>query len=238
MCTASWLITGTGYELFFNRDEALTRGRSSGPVPALVNGVRCLAPVDADAGGTWLGVNEFGLAVGLLNAWDARAALGEVRSRGLLVRELLAARGFEELDETLRASALERHRAFTLVAFLPGREPRVLAWDGGTLAPAEARLPLCSSSLDRQRAFALRSEVLERLRAAHGRLDREVLELFQSSHEPERGPFSPCMHREDAGTVSASQVRVEAERISFRYAPGPPCSTTWEPPVRLARRGD
>src|SRR5262245_13352656 len=96
MCTASWLIAPEGFELFFNRDESRRRGRARPPERIELEGVRALAPVDADAGGTWIGVNQFGFALGLLNAWDARETVDEPRSRGLLVRALLAARGTEE----------------------------------------------------------------------------------------------------------------------------------------------
>lgn len=237
MCTASWLIRPDGFELFFNRDESVRRGTAGPPEPLELEGVRALAPRDADAGGTWLGVNEHGLALALLNAWDGREDLAGARSRGLLVRDLLAARDARSALERLAAEDLTRYRGFTLALFEPGREPAVRAWDGRALEPHEARSPLCSSSLDRRRAQEERERVYARLVAAGTGSERARLERFQASHEPERGPWSPCMHRADAATVSASQVRVGARAVALRYAAGPPCTARFGPWLELARAG-
>ena len=239
MCTASWLIRPEGFELFFNRDESRRRAVARPPERLELEGVCVLAPVDADAGGTWIGVNEFGLALGLLNAPserepDARTAPAGARSRGLLVRELLAARDARAALARLARATLAQYRGFTLALFEPGREPFVRAWDGRELAAREARVPLSSSSLDRERAQAERDGTLTRLLG--GRAPRrELLERFQASHEPERGPWSPCMHRADAATVSASQVRVDARAVALRQAPGPPCTAAFGPWLELER---
>jgi len=233
VCTASWLILPEGFELFFNRDESVRRGLARAPEPLDVEGVRALAPVDADAGGTWLGVNEHGLALGLLNAWDARTPEAP-RSRGLLVRELLAARTLAEALERLARTPLERFRGFTLALVAPGAPLETRAWDGERLAPATPRAPLSSSSYDRVEAARARAALFERRVAADG-LVRATLEGFHASHEPERGPLSPCMHRADAATVSSSQVRVDARQVSMRYAPGPPCVTAFGPWLSLER---
>src|SRR5262245_8061057 len=67
--TVSWTPTREGYALRFNRDERRTRGPGLPPGMMEGDGVRFLAPTDADAGGTWIGVNQFGLTVGLLNRY-------------------------------------------------------------------------------------------------------------------------------------------------------------------------
>lgn len=234
MCTASWLIHPEGFELFFNRDESLRRGPARAPEELVLAGVRALLPVDSDAGGTWLGVNEHGLALGLLNGADTRAAQAERRSRGLLVRELLAAREAEAVLAALEEESLERYRGFTLAVFAPGREPHARTWDGRELVATPARLPLCSSSLDGGRARLERERAFRRLHEGRPP-ERESLARFQASHEPERGPWSPCMHREDAATVSASQVRVDARSVAMRYAAGPPCTTAFGSWLELER---
>ncbi len=67
MCTVSWIHTPRGYELFCNRDEAITRESAFAPGAIDRNGVRVLAPLDGRHGGTWIAVNEFGLALCLTN---------------------------------------------------------------------------------------------------------------------------------------------------------------------------
>lgn len=240
MCTATWLIHSDGFELFFNRDESLRRGAGRAPERLVLGGVRALLPVDSDEGGTWLGVNELGLALGLLNGRDGRdgrdvrPAQSEPRSRGLLVRELLAAPDADEALTALERESLARYRGFTLAVFEPGREPRVRTWDGEQLVATSARPPLASSSLDGGRAQRERERVFAALH--EDRVPgRDSLARFQASHAPERGPWSPCMHRADAATVSASQVRVDARSVALRYAAGPPCTTAFGDWLELER---
>lgn len=240
MCTASWLIHDDGFELFFNRDESLARGRARAPEAFLQAGVRVLAPIDPDGGGTWLGVNEHGLAIGLLNAALLNGASPAApRSRGLLVRDLLAARNPDEALARLERESLAGYRGFALALFGRGEEPRIRTWDGARLDSLPARVPLCSSSLDHGRAQLERERVYTELVDTElvpgASPSRASLERFHASHEPARGPWSPCMHRADAATVSACQVRVDARAIAMRYADGPPCTTVFGPWRELER---
>src|SRR6516165_698509 len=90
MCTVSWVHQRGGYHLLCNRDEKLTRGTAFAPALIERGGVRFIAPIDADFGGTWLAVNEFGISLCLLNGDAGTAPSGATprRSRGLLLREL------------------------------------------------------------------------------------------------------------------------------------------------------
>ncbi|MDZ5813317.1 NRDE family protein, partial [Halorubrum sp. AD140] len=95
MCTLTlaWRAFGDApVALAATRDEALDR--PSEP-PALRNGdVRYVAPRDAEAGGTWIGVAEDGLVVAVTNRWLDADREGD-RSRGLLVRDCLTAASAE-----------------------------------------------------------------------------------------------------------------------------------------------
>jgi hypothetical protein len=242
VCTASWLIRPDGYDLFFNRDESRERGGARPPRSERRDGVRVIAPVDADEGGTWIGVNELGLALGLLNSWQLEDRTGGyARSRGLLVRDLLTATHADDVARGLEREDLGRYRGFRLALFQPGAEPVLFVWDGVELARTVAAEPLSSSSRDASGAQAARGEHLARLRAEEGptpgrRRAAGVLERFHRSHVPERGALSPCMHREDARTVSASHVSVDGDAIHFRYAAGPPCAVEFGAPLELTRR--
>jgi hypothetical protein len=236
MCTATWLRTREGYEVFFNRDELVTRKPARPPAEIVRDGVRILAPEDGDAGGTWLGANELGVAVGLANG--APVAGTAFRSRGLLVLDLLTGRNLEEVDQRLAAASIASYRPFSLFAIDGAGEVAIFRSDGQEVARDERRSEgalLFSSSRDAARAKAERESLLDRMRAAHGGLDAELLRAFHASHEPERGAFSPCMHREDAGTVSFSRIRVGPREIAFEYRSGPPCGTGEAATVRMDR---
>jgi hypothetical protein len=48
-------------------------------------------------------------------------------------------------------------------------------------------------------------------------------------HVPETGPFSTCMHRADAATVSYTEVVVSSRQAMMRHHAGAPCENTARP---------
>src|SRR5690242_15248032 len=97
MCTVSWLYDGDGYQLLCNRDERRSRSRATGPRVHQRNGVRYVAPLDGNFGGTWILTNELGVSLCLLNG--ANVGGGDIyprfdsrRSRGLLLVDLVSSR--------------------------------------------------------------------------------------------------------------------------------------------------
>jgi hypothetical protein len=227
VCTLTWIRRDSGFELFFNRDERRTRGRALSPRIHERAGRRWIAPIDPDGGGTWIGVNEFGLGLALLNGYR-RSDDAERRwtSRGLLVDSLLDALSCREVEVRLRKRDLARFRSFTLVAVEPVSPALLATWDGAELAldhRGEGHPPLCSSSLDSGAATRARRELFHEMAAEHGAIDADLLERFHASHRPERGPWSPCMHRDEAQTHSSTLLRVGARTVELHYSPGAPC---------------
>ena len=49
------------------------------------------------------------------------------------------------------------------------------------------------------------------------------LRRLHRSHIPGPGPFSVCVHRQDAATLSYTEVRCDATQISMDYLGGNPC---------------
>jgi len=226
MCTLALLPRPGGLLLGHNRDESRARGAARPPRSTRERGLAWLAPQDPDAGGTWIGVNEAGMVLALLNAAHGRPeALPPVpRSRGLLVRDLLPLATPEEVDSALERIDLSTTRGFRLLAVEPGRPAHLHSWDGldRTAERREGPLLVTSSSFPSW-------ESVERARRDQWTTFLEGvptipgLEAWLAGHAPERGPHSVCMHREEAGTVSRTLVEVDSERAVVRYTAGPPC---------------
>jgi hypothetical protein len=223
MCTVTWLRESGGYHLLCNRDEVLARAEATPPQLVVQEGVRIVAPIDPEYGGTWVAVNEFGVSVALLNA--GRAAAAAVTSRGLLTLHFAASES--AADAFHRAAAVD-WKAFApcSVAILdPEGQAVMIEWDGTApmLHPcADALLPLTSSSVAPEAARARRyQEFARRGPGVRGLLG------FHTSHGGRPGALSACMHRGDAATVSFSWIQVTGERINFFYAPGAACQ--WRP---------
>jgi hypothetical protein len=60
--------------------------------------------------------------------------------------------------------------------------------------------------------------------AERGRVDLRLLTDFHASHAPTPSAYSPCMHRDNALTVSCSKVTVADGLIEFVYFPLAPCA--------------
>jgi hypothetical protein len=233
MCTMSWVYHDEGYEMYFNRDETKARLIAYPPKMCTEMGVSFIAPIDADAGGTWMGVNAFGVSVCLLNG------LGRVDpertdyvSRGALVMSLLTVSGSAMVEKKIAQMDLTVYRPFSLVILEPTQSVVAWVWDGVAIwLDTHISAPLISSSFRLKDVEKNRKELFHRLNLAQ----TNRLEDYHRSHEPEAGPFSVCMHRDDAHTVSLSKVVVTAQQIHFYYAPGLPCQTDFLPPMTLSR---
>jgi uncharacterized protein with NRDE domain len=238
MCTVTWLSEPDSYTVFFNRDELKTRSRALPPAVKTQNGVRYIAPVDVDGGGTWLGVNEFGITCGLLNNYHVhrhsfrsrqprRGTTASQLSRGLLVTSLLDSPSLTKALAKLNATSVSAFRPFLLTFFAPNAPVVLCNWDGETLRiqPEQVELPISSSSFDTRNVVQNRRHEFAHLHAGNHRLDAALLEAYHASHSENGGAYSVCMHRSDAETVSFSRIRVAPGQIEFHYTSGAPCAT-------------
>ena len=229
MCTVTWIRSASGYELLSNRDEKRTRAPARRPRILEHGGVRFIAPIDGDCGGTWVGVNEFGLALCLLNGTGP--ARGRT-SRGLLVLDLLTSPSLCAARERVLAIDASAYGPFTLVMIELEARTAVCSSDGSKVRlGGEPQPPLVSSSFDP--AGVERARRRELAHVTTGTLDAPALQRYHQSHGAAPSAYSPCMHRPDAETVSFSRIRVAASEVEFYYTPAAPCRGVPEETVRL-----
>ena len=228
MCTVTWERSAKGYELFCNRDERRTRKPAFSPRLFARDRLAFIAPVDGDFGGSWVGVNELGLTVCVINGIDQRQP-DSAASRGRLVLEATGSRSVEELMASLDFTDLRRYRSFTLLGIPANGRAGALTWDGWHLRKnfnADTCQPFTSSSFESDSVIHFRSELF---RSSHLRGPE-----FHSNHAGGPGPHSVCMHRPDAETVSFTRVHVNRGEISMLYSPHAPCAGFSGEEVRLA----
>jgi hypothetical protein len=224
----SWAPTPSGYCLYFNRDERLTRAEGRPPAAFFADGVEIVAPTDAEAGGTWIGVNQFGLTACLLNRYHESPAdpRGGWTSRGLLLRSLLSSQSAAALLARVGSRDLAEFQPFTICAVDPTSPVGVIDWTGKALLLAETGRPgmiRTSSGRDQDRAETLRAATFRTLVPADApAITPADLDRFHRSHLPERGPFSVCMHRPEAETRSMTSILVGDGMALLSYEPGPP----------------
>ena len=228
MCTVTWARQNDGYFLLCNRDERNSRQPALGPQVNELRGVKYIAPIDGDYGGSWIGVNQFGLSLCLLNRYG-EMALEETRkyiSRGLLLIDLLDCRRTQQVIARIEDFDLTRFRPFNMLAMTRESEPVLFEWTGSKYSMnADAEVPLTSTSLTSP-GIAIERTTQFRSLTSGDPPTVALLNQFHRSHVPTRGPSSVCMHRDGAKTVSLSRVSVTANDIVFEYEPGSPCEST------------
>ena len=110
----SWIREPDRFQLFFNRDEARRRGPASSPELRREDEATWAAPTDGDFGGSWIGVNDHGLVICLLNGYadDAGSteASGDFTSRGSLKGTQINGRTMDIVPEEPRRGGGRRGR--------------------------------------------------------------------------------------------------------------------------------
>jgi hypothetical protein len=223
MCTVSWLTEERGYHLLFNRDEKRTRAIALPPRLQQRAGVKYVAPVDADFGGTWVAVNEFRLALCLLNATGP--APQPSLSRGFLIPALISRKSAAAAIDWLRWIGLRPFAPFTLVALDAQSPPLAARWNGARLSIEAVRPPLTSSSFNPEQVRRTRLHTYAQATACGHRTDLDALRRFHRHHGRAADAYSTCMHRADAATVSFSSIAVSEHAIHFAYSPAAPCQS-------------
>ena len=238
-----------------NRDEHFDR--PSAPPAEIAGDPRIVAGRDLRVGGTWLGVNDHGLLVGILNRRQNDNGNNEptpttTRSRGLLCMDLLqrksVAEGVEFIDGHHAA-----YNPFTIV--FADRQTAWVAYNnhdskiiskpldpGLHVFSSAAELDLNSAKADR--AHPRFAQLKDRLPT--GRAEPATwlsdLRAVLADHTLRDGSNDPgdaiCVHRESTGTVSSSVVAMVAARSRFDtfFCPGPPCQNSFTGPLSLAIR--
>jgi hypothetical protein len=220
MCTLSWWINDSGRGVFFNRDELHTR--SHGLPPRCVtgpSGQQILMPLDPDAGGTWIGVNDAGLIVAVLNNYPHyQKVLPSQRSRGQLVVDLL-----DQANDAVSCMALadgvdaQIYRGFLLFALDRQHEPLARAWDGVSLVDLSlggvgGLHSLTTSSVRHEDCRDFRHALL-----GAERRERDVLNEKHSYYHYEDSSLGPVMVREDASTDSITEISLSADQARVRF---------------------
>jgi uncharacterized protein with NRDE domain len=214
-----------------NRDETLDRPAEP-PALRSSNGRAVLAPRDARAGGTWLGMNDAGVFAALTNR-PAQHPDPSRRSRGLLVSDALAAPDAAAAAAKLAELSASAYNPFNLfvcdhqgafvVVYEEKPEVRRLAAGAHVIGngdPDSRSLPKVARLLDEAAAIA------------EGGLEEALAGLARSCRVHRGGsPFEDtCIHAGSYGTRSSALIRWGSRREAdvFRFANGPPCTSDYE----------
>lgn len=222
-----------------NREEYLDRPTQ---MPRIQSGrPRVICGIDKKAGGTWLGVNQYGLLVAVANRSKSDVP-SEPRSRGLLCRELL------NLDSAVKAAD---HAAKELGAgkyaganYLCADAKNGLVVHGGDTIETIELIPGLHifSNTDLDNYQDERQEFVRRLLTLQ-RLDSAVAFLAVASRTFSRKADSSVRRGvvllgNEYGTVSSTLLSLpkKTHNAVYHYAPGPPSEHSYDDLSALLRQ--
>ena len=229
MCTVSFLPMRHGFILAMNRDEQKSRPHARTPRRHQAGSRPSLYPSEPD-GGTWIGINDTGLCLALIN-WYAKPQRDRSLcvSRGVIIPHLLAAGDLVDVGALLGALPLSRINPFRLIAVSRAeRAIRQWRWDGTVLGMHRhgwKRTHWFSSGYDEILVNRKRANVVRDAARSLATQTPAWLRKLHRSHQPAHGPLSICMDRDEAQTVSYTEIIATVRQARMRYAAGPPCST-------------
>ena len=267
MCTAVLLRRpGHAWPLMLasNRDEMQDRpwqapARHWPERPEVVGGL------DALSGGSWEGVNDWGVVAVVLNRYGSLGSDANKRSRGELVLEALDHAEAREAAKALRDLEPGAYRSFNLIV----ADAREAYWlrnlgeaeteHGGPAESVELQaLPegvsmITAGNLNDTGDIRVQ-RYLDAFRHAPapdpdgGDWSSWTRLLADRSQDPDRGPISAACFRQDNGfgTLSSSLIALPAPPRSldeeprpaeYLFAPGPPSDTPHRPVEAVGRTG-
>ncbi len=234
MCTLSVIqlsdVHGErGYRVVFNRDESRDRAEGMPPREMETSEVKYVAPLDTDSGGTWIGVNEFGVTVGLLNVYrsdgDQREGAVGLKSRGEVIEKIIGGSSAKEVAKAAADMDTERYAAFRIVA-VDGAEVIEVGYEGGL--GKMRRMPahnwpvmFTSSGLGDAVVQGIREKLFQDMVYQAEDL-QTAQDAFSASRIAGAGHLSVNMSRSDARTVSQTAVCVLSSVAKMQYSPMPP----------------
>jgi Transport and Golgi organisation 2 len=210
-----------------NRDEKLARPRGLPPAFREVEGRRVLCPSEP-GGGTWIAINDSGVTLSLINWYSVPGKVEtSAITRGVLVNSTITADAPAHVEAVLANLPLRRINPFRLIGIFPGAgKITEWRWDLKWLERIERRWRAqqwISSGFDEPAAQRERDRTFQRALKQNSAGSLDWLRRLHRSHAPQEGPFSTCMHRADAATVSYTEVVVMGNKAMLRYCRGSPC---------------
>jgi len=173
------------------------------PVPSLpgISNATAVYPTES-LGGTWVAVNAYGQLFALLNGYstDPRTLTQKQRSRGEIIPQMIFDSDFRAAAPILVSSRLAGILPFRLIGIDPThRAINEWRWDGWT------RKHWFSSSLSDVQAEEYRCATCTVAASERDPEGPDWLRDLHRSHRPFSGPYSICVHRPDAVTVSYTE---------------------------------
>ncbi|HKI44549.1 MAG TPA: NRDE family protein [Balneolales bacterium] len=233
MCTVTFYpISDNHYYLSMNRDEARTRSRARPPEPGTSGTVSYVRPIDGDKGGTWIGVNQHGLSLCIMNWHSVKQPIGdsnEFISRGWIIPNLMDSINLEDCDHQLKQLSLDKTKPFRLLGIQPSPlAAKEWSWDMHELhvrnLPVKQNI-WTSSGWKPDHVHNTRKRVFDKFWHHHDLIDVGNIQTLHATQLPEPGPLAISMSHPKAMTVSNTIIELTPTETIMHYLDGFPAKS-------------
>jgi hypothetical protein len=143
-------------------------------------------------------------------------------------------------DDALHGLPLNRINPFRLIGVFPTTS-EIVEWRWNLKQLVRKNLPWksqqwISSGFDEPAAQRVRGRTFRQAQKQESTGSLDWLRRLHRSHLPQTGPFSTCMHRNDAATVSYTEIVVSDQHALMRYGNAAPCQSHSVPFLLRMRR--
>ena len=219
-----------GWRALFNRDEQRARLPARRPEQRMCGDQLGLFPVDPSSNGTWIGKNNAGLAIALLNRnvhtasnWQRTKAPSPTVSRGTIIPHLLAGTSREQAEHHLQELPIERMPHFQLI-ILHAAHYVYWEWDGDEFAqkdcsPIQKPIHWSSSGLGDDLVRGPRAQRFNDIFRENPECLTAAQDAFHRDRTGQNSATWVNMTREDARTVSHTELFMDyTGQCSLTYA--------------------
>lgn len=224
MCTVSWWLENEDLHIIVNRDEKKARTTATWPACFSENNIAAIMPIDPEGNGSWITANENGWSFCLLNDYMSSYVPSAhiQQSRGQLIKSLAHCANWQQLDQVMQESEMQRYAPFKLLLFIGRQEPLLWHWNGYELRKfLAAKSPISSSSKWPNLIPKLRQWYWRRQMASSPSLHTQ-LQLHKCGN-PINSYGAIAMRRRHTETVSITKLKVTSNNILMEYWAGHPC---------------
>jgi uncharacterized protein with NRDE domain len=220
MCTVTFIPAGENFFITHNRDEKKLRSKAILPKQYTINGHKLLFPRDADAGGTWIAINENGAAAVLLNGAFIKHPHTPPykKSRGLVFLDIIAA---DDLCFSYSAVDLSNIEPFTVILWNSG-DLFECRWDGRQkhikALDEKDRYTWSSVTLYDAPVVAKRQNWFEKWQMKHIEPSMDEIMQFHLSGGDGDTHNDICMNRNGLMlTVSITSLEITPDKCRMKY---------------------
>lgn len=233
-----------GARLVCNRDESRSRPPALRPQIRRCGDRRATMPVDPVSDGTWVAVNDAGIAATLLNVYPHLRGAGDPfnarTSRGSIIPRIMSATDLAAVMRQIGRLNPSDYPPFRLV-ITDARDVIELLSDGTTAQVVARSISghphfFTSSGLGDHVVDGPRRELFHEM-FAPGKDWVRAQPAFHRHAWPDRRNVSVCMERSDACTVSCTVIDIVNDRVALTYTPGAPDRAAPLTPMMMDRSG-